>query len=137
MDEIKPGSCMAGIHMWMAFVRCCNVTQCHGHRFSGGGIPGCGQCVLPLPLPIRKVCRMKSGDPKLLQKPHEMPKPHGLGHFTRIAAEMYSPDLAGPCFRFRQYHAWNLETAADLQVRYSRSCDQSFNIRNHCTIHQL
>lgn len=29
--------------------------QCHGHCFGCGGILGCGQCPLPLPLPLCKV----------------------------------------------------------------------------------
>ena len=62
-----------------------------------------------LPTFLHKIMR----DPKLLQKPYE------TSWVLDISVESHQKcvvGLAGPCFRFRQYHAWKLETAADLQV---------------------
>ena len=125
VDEIIPDS-------WLAFVCCCNVTQCHGHRFSGSGIPRCGQCVLPLPLPFRKVCQLfciKSWERSeaLTETSRNLMKPHGYWTFQSNLTRnvlLALPDLAFASgnimpgsWRPRRTYRWEMELWSELHPK--------------------
>jgi hypothetical protein len=66
-----------------------------------------------LPTFLHKIMR------KIRNSYRNLTKPHETSWVLDISVESHQKcvvGLAGPCFRFRQYHAWKLETAADLQV---------------------